>query len=182
MEVKRDRREARRERLRVQSVCCMLPGQGAAASGGPLCSAWQMEDCGWSKVKVIMDSGAAESVCPRSMAPQFAIQDSLASRSGVFYTSANGGKTMNLGEQHVPVCLSNGARSIATFQIAEVSRPLMSVGRLCEMGNRVLFGANGGVIMNLRTGEMTPFQKEDGVYVFEMWIPPLAESPFARPQ
>ena len=127
-----------------------------------------------------MDSGAAESVCPRTMAPQFAIQDSAASKSGVYYTSANGGKIMNLGEQHVPVCLSNGARSICTFQIAEVSRPLMSVSRLCEMGNRVLFGANGGVILNLHSGSATPFHKEDGVYVFEMWIPPLAESPFGR--
>ena len=88
---------------------------------------------------------------------------------------------MNLGEQHVPVCLSNGARTIATFQIAEVSRPLMSVCKLCEMGNRVVFGANGGVILNLRTGEVTPFEKEDGVYVFEMWILPLAELPFAWP-
>ena len=181
-EVRRDKREARRERQKVSALCPLMIGQGAGASGGPLRGAWQMEDRGWSRVKVIMDSGAAESVCPRSMAPQFAIQDSLASRSGVYYTSANGGKIMNLGEQHVPVCLSNGARTIATFQIAEVSRPLMSVCKLCEMGNRVVFGANGGVILNLRTGEVTPFEKEDGVYVFEMWIPPLAESLFARPR
>ena len=133
-------------------------------------------------MKVIMDSGAAESVCPRTMAPQFQIVDSVASRSGVYYTSASGGKIMNLGEQRVPVCLANGSKSIATFQVAEVSRPLMSVARLCEMGNRVLFGANGGVIMNMATGELTPFTKEEGVYTFEMWIPPLTESPFGRPQ
>ena len=89
---------------------------------------------------------------------------------------------MNIGEQHVPVCLSNGARTSATFQIAEVSRPLMSVCKFCEMGNRVVFVANGGVILNLRTGEVIPFEKEDGVYVFEMWITPLVESPFARPR
>ena len=109
-----------------------------------------MEDRGWTKVKVIMDSGAAESVCPRSMAPQFAIRDSAASKAGVYYTSANGGHIPNLGEQHVPFCLANGARTIATFQVAEVSRPLMSVARLCEMGNRILCGANGGVMLNLK--------------------------------
>ena len=141
-----------------------------------------MEDRGWSRVKVIMDSGAAESVCPRAMAPQFTVHDSIASRAGVYYTSANGGKIMNLGEQHVPVCLSNGARTIATFQVADVSRPLMSVSKLCEMGNRVIFGANGGMILNLQSGEATPFVKDEGVYTFEMWIPPLSESPFGRPR
>ena len=129
-----------------------------------------------------MDSGAAESVCPREMAPQFEVKDTLASRAKVFYTAASGGQIMNIGESNIPVCLENGARTIATFQVCDVSRPLMSVSRLCEMGNRVLFGANGGVIMNLATGQVTPFQKEDGVYVFEMWIPPLCESPFGRPQ
>ena len=140
------------------------------------------EDKGWTKVKVIMDSGAAESVCPRTMAPQFPIQDSLGSRAGVYYTSANGGKIMNLGEQQVPVCLSNGARTIATFQVADVSRPLMSVGKMFEMGNRVIFGANGGVILSLQTGQVTLFIKDEGVYTFEMWIPPLSESPFGRPR
>ena len=116
------------------------------------------------------------------MAPQFAIQDSIGSRAGVYYTSANVGKIMNLEEQQVPVCLTNGARTIATFQVADVSRPLMSVGNLCEMGNRVIFGANGGVILNLQSGQVTPFIKDEGVYTFEMWIPPLSESPFGRPR
>ena len=181
-EVRRDRAEAYRERCQARALNLFLRDSGAENSGGPLCGAWQLEDRGWTKVKVIMDSGAAESVCPRSMAPQFAIRDSAASKAGVYYTSANGGHIPNLGEQHVPVCLANGARTIATFQVAEVSRPLMSVARLCEMGNRILFGANGGVILNLKTGDVTPFQKEEGVYTFEMMIPPLSEAPFGRPR
>ena len=167
-EVRREKKDARREQMLVRALNCFLSGAAAAASGGPLCGAWQTEDRGWSKVKVIMDSGAAESVCPRAVAPQLTIHDSIASRSGVYYTSANGGKIMNLGEQHVPVCLSNGAKTIATFQVADVSRPLMSVSKLCEMGNRVIFGANGGVILSLQSGETTPFIKDEGVYTFEM--------------
>ena len=89
---------------------------------------------------------------------------------------------MNLGQQHIPVLLANGSRSILPFQVADVSRPLMSIARLCEMGNRVLFGANGGVILNLQTGDVTPFVKEEGVYTFELWIPPASGAPFGRPQ
>ena len=89
---------------------------------------------------------------------------------------------MNLGQTHVPIALDNGAKTVATFQVAEVSRPLMSVSKVCEMGNRVIFGASGGYILNLATGAATQFVKKDGIYVFGMWVPPLSETGFARPQ
>jgi hypothetical protein len=115
------------------------------------------------------------------MCPHFGIEDSEASRAGVYYTSANGGKLFNLGQTHVPIALDNGAKTVATFQVADVSRPLMSVSKVCEMGNRVIFGANGGVIMNLATGATTEFTKKDGIYIFVMWVPPLSEG-FTRPR
>ena len=52
----------------------------------------------------------------------------------------------------------------------------MSVARICELGNRVMFGAGGGIIMNLQSGEITVFEKKDGVYIFPLWIPPLQET------
>ena len=72
--------------------------------------------------------------------------------------------------------------NIATVEVAEVSCLLMSMAKLCELGNRVLFGANVGVILSLRSGEVTPFEKRKEVYMFTMWIPPLSESPFGRHQ
>ena len=116
------------------------------------------------------------------MCPQFGIEDSEASKAGVYYTSANGGKLYNLGQTHVPIALDNGARTLATFQVADVSRPLMSVSKVCEMGNRVVFGAQGGYILNLATGAATEFVKKEGIYVFVMWVPPLSEAPFGRPR
>ena len=110
-----------------------------------------------------------------------AVTDTVASKSGVYYTSANGGTISNDGQQTVPVCFENRIKTYAVFQVAEVSRPLMSVAKICELGNRVLFGAGGGVIVNLASGQSTPFYKKDGVYVFSMWVPPLSESPFGRP-
>ena len=158
--------------------------QEQAASGGDLCAAWRLESQGWSRVDCVLDSGAADSVCPRSMAPHFRIDDTEASRAGVYYTAADGGRIANLGETTVPVAMENGLRTSATFQVADVSRPLMSVGKVCEMGNRVLFGAGGGYILNVATGSATPFYKRDGVYIFTVWIPPVSEvgSGFPRPQ
>ena len=168
---------------RAAGIHMLTEGQQAQAPvGRDLCAAWSSEQNGWRKIRVVMDSGAAECVAPRDMAPQYRIADSIASRSGVFYTSADGGRLDNLGQQELPIAFDNGTRAMATFQIANVSRPLMSVARICELGNRVLFGASGGVILNLESGQVTPFEKEDGVYVFSMWIPPLSESPFGRPR
>ena len=116
----------------------------------------------------------------KEMAPHFRITDSPASRAGVYYTSADGGRLDNLGQEELPVAFDNGMRAMTTFQIANVSWPLRSVGKICEIGNRVLFGAAGGVILNLASGQAMPFEKEDGVYVFTMWIPPLSETPFGR--
>ena len=173
----RDRKEAAIEKRRAELHVCMRNQDQQ-----PLLTAWRTEAEGWHQIEVVLDSGAADSVCPRNMCPQFPIEDSEASKAGVYYTGANGGKLFNLGQTHVPVSLDNGSRSLATFQVADVSRPLMSVSKVCEMGNRVVFGAAGGYILNIATGATTQFIKKDGIYVFNMWIPPLSESPFGRPR
>ena len=126
-------------------------------------------------------SGAAESVCPLAMCQHIAVEDSPGSRTGQHYLAANGGRIANKGQQLLPVCLGNGARTEALFQVADVSRPLMSVSKVCDAGNRVLFGASGGVILNLSTGASTAFEMRDGVYVFPLWVPGptiMASSPF----
>ena len=77
----------------------------------------------------------------------------------------------NMGQQVLQVQLDNGVESTAIFQIAEVTRPLVSVARLTSMGNEVVFGLSGGVIRNLKTKEEMCFEKRDGVYLFVLWIP-----------
>ena len=79
----------------------------------------------------------------------------------------------NEGQQRLPIALGNGVKTMALFQLAEVSRPLISVARMCEMGNQVIFGVSGGVIRNLKSGNDIPFTKRDGVYVFHMWVAPI---------
>ena len=50
----------------------------------------------------------------------------------------------------------------------------MSVARVCEAGNQVMFGVDGGVIRNLATGHDTPLETYDGVYVLYSWVAPVA--------
>ena len=163
----------REEEKRVRSLNCWMvdPGEEEAAPSALLAS-WRAESEGWLRVECVLDSGASESVCPATMAPMWPIRESAGSRVGLHYTSASGGRLPNQGEQHLPIALENGVCSSAIFQVADVSRPLIGVGRVCEMGNRVIFGASGGVIHNIQTGRETRFERKDGVYVFPLWIPP----------
>ena len=101
--------------------------------------------------------------------------------------SANGAKLPNLGEKHFKVVTSEGNPAAATFQVAEVTRPLCSVIRICDQGNRVVFTSAGGYIENMTSGVQTGFQRKNNVYVMEMYVeePPNHAAPaagFARPR
>ena len=64
------------------------------------------------------------------------------------------------------------------WQTVDITRPLSSVRQICLQGNRVLFGAQGGVIYNIESGEETPFGTEDNVFVLDLWLPPNATRGF----
>ena len=81
----------------------------------------------WVKLETVMDSGDAESVVPVQMAPWVPRQESEGSKRGQTYLSASGEKLRNVGEKKFDMVTSEGNWAQATFQVAEVSRPLCSV-------------------------------------------------------
>ena len=97
--------------------------------------------------------------------------------------SANGAKLPNLGEKHFSMVTTEGNLAEATFQVADVTRPLCSVTKICDKGNRVIFEADGGYVENYATGVRTKFQRQNNVYVMEMYVEEVAAAPgFARPR
>ena len=57
----------------------------------------------------------------------------------------------------------------ATFQIAEVTRPLSAVSRICDKGNVVVFSQDGGYVENL-AGARTYFRRENNVYMMGLYM------------
>ena len=58
------------------------------------------------------------------------------------------------------------------WQLAKVTKPLMSVGRLTDKGHRVMFDNSvpgGGVTVHRETGVKTPLRKRNGTYEFDVW-------------
>ena len=139
----------------------------------------KQDEYGYTSVVSVLDSGASESVAPPSMCAHIPVQPSAGSQVGQEYLSASNDLIPNLGEQLLPVITEAGKEGVVRYQIAEVSRPLSSVSEICDaggpQGQQVVFGKNGGVIVNMETGQETPFKREEGIYVLEMWVKPPAD-------
>ena len=137
------------------------------------------------KVDSVVDSGASAPVAPPSMLPNVVVVPSEGSKRGQRFTSASKHKLKNLGEQKIKACSEEGEDLEVLFQIADVSKPLVSVSAICERGNRVIFGRSGGVVKNVRTGHEIPFHRKNGIYVLSMWMADGPEdrsaTPFTRP-
>ena len=147
---------------------------------------WESVDpnSGYRKVKAIVDSGASKSVAAGSLAPEIPTQPSEGSRRGETYAAAaKGGKPLeNEGEKIIPAMTGQGRGVTTTWQVVDVSRPLMSVHQICQRGNVVVFGESGGYILNLSDGTQTPFGVEDNVYVLDLYLPPATTTKGFRRQ
>ena len=120
---------------------------------------------------ITIDSGAAESVIPPDHAPQFPTVPSDASRAGVSYVAANGGKLPNKGEQKVMFSTKEGITRSMMFQVAPVNKPLGSVSRIVHQGNRVVFDVDESFIEHKATGQRMKLEERNGVFILDAWVP-----------
>ena len=135
----------------------------------------------WVKVESVVDSGASAPVAPPSMLPNVKIRPSEGSKRGQKFTSASKHKLKNLGEQKAKAYTETGEPTEVLFQVADVSKPLVSVSAICERGNRVVFGKSGGVVQNLASGSQIPFYRRNGIYILSMWLQDADDEDFHRP-
>ena len=133
----------------------------------------------YTHIPAVVDSGASDHCINRSTVPEVPIMPSPGSRRGQVYSAAGGKGIDNEGEQCLPLVTSDGSSAPLVFQVAAVRKPLCSVARLCDRGNRITFGRSGGVVQNLRNGKCTRFKREGSIYVMDFYMDP--ESPFQRP-
>ena len=126
-------------------------------------------DCAHAKhVELTIDSGAAEHVVGPMDLPHLPVGPS---RKHIQYTMANGHKTSNRGEQHVRAVTQDGHEIAFKAQVTDVHRPLMSVSRICDKGNRVVFDSHGGYIESLTTGEKIQVHRDCNVYRLQVKVP-----------
>ena len=118
-----------------------------------------------------IDSGAVDSVGPKSMAEDISIKDTPASRAGLKYRAANGTSIDNSGEKTIQGVTKQGRKVGMTFQIADVTKPLGAVRAMLAAGNKVVFEKGNSYIEDKTRTIRTPIEERNGGYVFDIWRP-----------
>jgi hypothetical protein len=125
----------------------------------------------WEKITVTIDSGAVDSVGPKTMANDIPIRDTPASRAGLKYRAANGTTIDNLGEKSTQGITKQGKKVGMTFQIADVTKLLGAVRAMLAAVNKVVFETGNSYIQDKTRTIKTPIEERNEAYVFDIWRP-----------
>ena len=124
----------------------------------------------WKKVAVVVDSGAAENVMPRSMFPEKGIRQTERSYNGKGFKGPGGVNIKNYGQQIMSVRTPEGFVRKSMWQVADVRRLLVSASHIMQAGNDLFIGKDEAYIMNRKKKEKSMLRKEGNVYVLGLFV------------
>ena len=140
---------------------------------------------GYKQIEIALDSGAGEHVASRSTAADYPVEESAGSRAGQHFIAAGGARIPNEGQ--FTLALRSGdlekkkGRDIkTTFQVAKVTRPLWSVGRICDEGFEVKFTNSEAHVLTKEGKEVCRFRRKGGLYVAELHLKSASQAGFQR--
>ena len=119
----------------------------------------------WEVLEMAVDSGASESVVSDEMLTRVTTVKGDAMKKGVQYEVADGTLIPNLGEKKFIAASDNGVARQMRAQACEVNKALLSVHRVVQAGNRVVFAASGSYVQDERTENRWPSKEKEGVHV-----------------
>ena len=120
--------------------------------------------------EIVIDSGAAESVCPWDWAEAFPIKAVLPEHERHF-RNASGGKMTHYGEKRVRGSVAGMEAPISMlFQVSDAKNALASVARITEKGNLVQFGPedSDNFIVNPRSRDKVMLRRKGNKFVLDM--------------
>ena len=107
---------------------------------------------GWQDIDFdgALDSGCVEHVCAQIDVPQYVVEPSAGSRAGQGFVVGNGDHLPNKGQATLNLEATDGDGAVneikPCFQIAQVTRPLMSVSKVCDHGYRCLVDKDKAIV------------------------------------
>ena len=115
--------------------------------------------------RVMVDSGAAVSVCPFGHAPEIPMINQ--SRRATLRT-ASGAQIERAGQKTVEYDKGDGGTVNINFEVADVTRSLVAVGELQRRGMTVVMGSQGSFVTRSRVrkppGSNLDLQHSNGAY------------------
>ena len=127
-----------------------------------------VEEPDYIDINVTLDSGAAEHVADASDAPGYVVNPSPGSKAGQGWRTANGEIIPNKGEMILEPEYEDSKMS-SKFQVGSVSRPLWSVGKLCDAGYKVVFDKDAATAVHKASNApVTTFKRRNALYECDM--------------
>ena len=134
----------------------------------------------WVQVPCAVDSGACANVTPAGI---FSLEKSLVKLEPKFF-GADGSPLENLGELVAKGTSEEGIEMKIDFDIAKVTRPLLSVHKMTSNGHKVIFHDSGGYIQVKGTNTKVHLRQEGRLFMLDLWVKVPQEvadsSPFVR--
>ena len=97
-----------------------------------------ISETGWERIVLTVDSGAADTVMPASIANLVSI--SRSQKFGTQYEAAHGGVLVNSGAKKCKFRTGpDMPELLMSVQIVDVHKPLLAVSKMVEAGNAVVF-------------------------------------------
>ena len=106
----------------------------------------------WERIRMQVDSGAIDTVVPKDMGASVPMKPTLVSKLGIDYVAANGTKIGNHGEWMIRGVTDEGSSVKMAMQVADVNKPLGSVYRMNQAGNKVVFDGEWSYVENKKSG------------------------------
>ena len=125
---------------------------------------------GWEEVRLVVDSGASETVIGSDMVLSAELRSGNAKKLGVEYEVADGTRIPNEGEKKLRGITEENAQVDITAQVCDINKGLLSVRRMVDCGQRVVFDKAGGYIEDCRTGKKMWMTEGRGIYMLKMWV------------
>ena len=136
------------------------------------------------EVECTLDTGATVHVADRLDFPGHSVLDSEGSLAGQNFQAAGGKLIANEGEMTVHMIAPGGEAGElhSCFQVAKVTRPLLSVTRMTASGKlSVLCLQNEAQVLNEDKKVVATFKRNGGLYTCVMKVKNPRFQPFARP-
>ena len=122
------------------------------------------------QVRATIDSGAAVSVVSNDWFTDYAVK--VTAENGSSYRAAGGAIIKDEGLRQLSGLMPGDRKAVRKLnvRVAKVRKMLLSVGKIVDAGNQVVFDKKFSSIKNLQTGTKTEIHRDKGVCVLDFEV------------
>ena len=144
--------------------------QIVTSENGP--AAMAVENWVETEILLTLDSGCCDHILDIADAPgyQGALQESAGSKRGQRFVVGTGERVPNRGQIKLRLKSKgdDGVMMSSIFQVAEITRPLMSVSKICDQDLICIFEKTHARIVDKQNNVVARFEREGGLYTCTM--------------